>query len=73
MSKLPQNRPLTLDDFRTLERGTVVILHYCSFNKGTFVWLHDRVEGYSVVGQLAYEGENFSDLGNYLFDENQQV
>jgi hypothetical protein len=48
MPQLPSNRPLTLDDFRSLERGTVVILHYCAFNQGSFVWLHDRVQGERV-------------------------
>jgi hypothetical protein len=68
MSELPQNRPLTLDDFRNLEPGTVVILHYCCWNRGSFVWLHDRVEGGRVWGQFAYEGEKLSDLGDYLYE-----
>lgn len=66
--QLPTDRPLILDDFKTLERGTVVILHYCAFNQGTFVWLHDRVEGDCVFGQCAYEGKKFSDLGDYLYE-----
>ena len=68
MSKLPTSRPLTLEDFRFLQPGTVIILHYCTFNKGTFVWLHDRVEGDRIVGQFAYEGEKFSALGHYLYE-----
>jgi hypothetical protein len=68
MSQLPSNRPLKIDDFRSLERGTVVILHYCAFNQGTFVWLHDRVEGARIVGQFAYENEKFSPLGDYLYE-----
>jgi hypothetical protein len=68
MSQLPSNRPFTLDDFRSLEHGTVVILHYCTFNQGTFVWLHDRVEGDRVVGQFAYEGEQFSPKLDYLYE-----
>lgn len=73
MSQLPSNRPLTLDDFRSLEHGTVVILHYCAFNKGTFVWLHDRVEGDRVVGQFAFQEEKFSLLGDYLYEFHGQV
>ncbi|NJK51046.1 hypothetical protein HC931_25690 [Candidatus Gracilibacteria bacterium] len=68
MPLLPTDRPLTLDDFRPLERGTVVILHYCAFNKGTFVWLHERVEGDRVEGQFAYNGEKFSPPRDYLYE-----
>lgn len=68
MSALPTDRPLTLDDFKNLERGTVVTLHYCAVNKGSFVWLHDRVEENRVWGQFAYDEEKFSDLGDYLYE-----
>lgn len=68
MSGFPQDRPLTLDDFRSLERGIVVTLHYCAFNQGSFDWLHNRVEGDRVWGQIAYEKDNFSELGSYLYE-----
>lgn len=65
---LPSNRPLTLADFANLPQNTVIVLHYNSFNQGTFVWLHDRVEGNRVWGSFAYAGETFCKVGNYLYE-----
>lgn len=63
------NPALTLDDFRAMPKGTVQILHYNDTNKGTFVWIHDRVEGDRVFGQYIYPGDVLDgDIDGYLYE-----
>ncbi len=66
---------LTLDYFRGLRRGTTEILHYNAYNQGTFVWIHDRVEGDRVWGRYLYSGENLNDaeIGSYLYESDGYV
>jgi len=76
------NEALTMDYFRGLKLGTVVILHYNLYNKGTFVWIHDHVgpddshghEDDRVWGMFAYSGDTITqDIGSYLYEYNGKV
>lgn len=63
------NPPLTLDDFLAWPKGRVEILHYNDTNKGSFVWIHDRVEGDRVFGQYVYPGDVLeADVDGYLYE-----
>jgi hypothetical protein len=67
---LPTKRPLIFEDFRDIPVGTVLILHYNAFNRGTFAWLHQGVDEDKrrIIGQIAYSEEKFSSVGNYLYE-----
>ncbi len=67
---LPTNRPLTFEDFQFLPAGTLLILHYNAFNRGTFAWLHQGVDEaqHRIIGQFAYSEKPFSALGDYLYE-----
>ena len=60
--------PYTLEDFRKMKKGTVKWLCYNDYNKGEFVWVHDRVEGDRLFGQFAYEDDQLSEIGSYLYE-----
>ncbi len=73
------NKALTLDYFRNLKAGAVVVLHYNNVNKGTFVWLHDHVgpeagglahdDNDHVWGKFAYSGDSFTERTDpYLYE-----
>jgi len=72
---------LTLDFFRSLKQGDVVVLHYNLYNKGTFTWVHDHTDpkpmnGFDthsagrVWGRFIYEGGNLNDfpVDSYLYE-----
>ncbi len=58
-------------DFENMKKGTVVILHYNLYNKGTFVWIHSHIQlganDWRVVGQFAYPNDVLSPEGAYLY------
>ena len=62
--------PLTLADFRQMKKGHTIRLHYNDYNKGEFLWIHDRVEGDRVFGLYLYEGDNIHEakIGDYLYE-----
>lgn len=63
------NPALTIADFTAMEAGAVQVLHYNSTNKGTFVWVHDHVEGDRVFGRFVYPGEKLDvEIGGYLYE-----
>jgi len=67
------DKALTLDDFRKLKRGTILRLHYDHVNRGEFLWSHDRVEGNRVLGKFAYLGDEWSEVGDYLYEFHGEV
>ena len=75
---MASNPRLTMDYFRSLRKGAVVVLHYNDTNEGSFVWVHDRVAPDSdrtvtmgldrVWGSFAYQGDLLSEVGSYLYE-----
>ncbi len=80
---MTDNPRLTMDYFRNLKKGAVVVLHYNDVNEGSLVWVHDRVapDGDMPIGSppglafedrvwgaFAYHEDALSVVGSYLYE-----
>ncbi len=75
---MTDNPRLTMDYFRSLKKGAVVVLYYNDTNEGSFVWVHDRVatdpdypigsETPRVWGAFAYAEDFMSEVGSFLYE-----
>ena len=60
-----------LDDFKNMKSGDIHIMHYNCYNVGSFIWMHDRLDGDRAIGKCINIGENINDaleIEIYEFD-----
>ena len=53
---------MRIEDFKQLRKGQLVTLFYNDTNSGSFVWVHDRVEGDRVYGRAVYAEETIDEV-----------
>ena len=59
---------MTLDDFSKLPKSKVIHLYYNCVNEGDFRWKHSHVDADRVFGQFAYDDDEWSEVGDFLYE-----